>query len=293
MADVTDHGWTLTQDASAFAAATLEFLSRDPIGNTILLTIASGLRTSARVPMEQDCYGWWADEEGRVGAAFAAQFPYAVTLGTEVPERAAAELPAAWQASGRGRPIGVSGGVQVAEEIIARWTEALGCGYRPKANHEMRLFSFAEPAAPDPAPIGESRLATEADLERVCGWDATFFTECGLNVPLNLEPIVRARVRDGRQLLWTRDGVPVACANFTPAAAGSSRVTGVYTPPEHRRNGYAAGVTWAAAHEALARGAEHVVLHTDLANPTSNAIYRRIGFRPVRDVTEFEFVQLN
>lgn len=290
MAGVTDHGWTLTGDASAFADASLEFLSRDPVGNTIILGIAAGLRTSPREPREQDCYGWWVDEDGRLGAAFAAQYPYPVTLGAQVPERAATELPAAWQASGRDRPGGVAGGVQVAEEIAARWSSILGLGYRARANHEMRLFSFAEPTPPDPAPIGQSRLAGPADVELLRGWDLGFYRDCGLPVPQDPEPFVRARVADRRQLLWTRDGEPVAAASFTGVAAGSARISGVYTPPEHRRHGYAAGVTWATAHEALARGAVHVVLHTDLANPTSNAIYQRLGFRPVRDVTEFEFV---
>ncbi|WP_051451896.1 GNAT family N-acetyltransferase [Actinospica robiniae] len=287
---MTDHGWTLTGDASAFADASLEFLSLDPVGNTIILGIAAGLRTSPRQPREQDCYGWWVDEEGRLGAAFAAQYPYPVTLGAQVSERAAAELPAVWQASGRDRPIGVAGGVRVAEDIAARWARLLGLSYRAKANHEMRLFSFAEPTPPDTAPAGHGRLAGPADVAMLCEWDLAFFRDCGLTVPHDPEPFVRARVLDRRQLLWTRGGEPVACANFTGVAAGGSRITGVYTPPEHRRHGYAAGVTWAAAHEALARGAEHVMLHTDLANPTSNAIYQRIGFRPVRDVTEFEFV---
>jgi len=287
---VTHHGWTLTCDASAFADAALEFLSRDPVGNTVILTIAAGLRTSPRVPTERDCYGWWVDEEGRIGAALAAQYPRAVTLGVQVPARAAAELPVAWQASGRDRPTGVTGVAEIAGDVTARWAKQLGCGYRPKANHEMRLFSFDEPTPPDPAPVGRSRLAGPADAELVCGWDGTFLTECGLIVPHDLEATVRARIDERRQLLWTRDGEPVATANFTGIAAASSRITGVYTPPEHRRNGYAAGVTWATAHEARARGAERVVLHTDLANPTSNAIYRRLGFRPVHDVTEFEFV---
>jgi predicted GNAT family acetyltransferase len=30
-------------------------------------------------------------------------------------------------------------------------------------------------------------------------------------------------------------------------------------------------------------GAEHVVLFTDVANPTSNAIYQRLGYRPTND----------
>jgi predicted GNAT family acetyltransferase len=32
-----------------------------------------------------------------------------------------------------------------------------------------------------------------------------------------------------------------------------------------------------------AAGAEEVLLYTDLANPVSNSIYQRIGYRPVED----------
>ncbi len=62
----------------------------------------------------------------------------------------------------------------------------------------------------------------------------------------------------------------------------------VYTPPEHREHGYASAVTAAAAAWGLAAGARHVVLFTDLANPVSNSIYPRLGFRPVHDSAEFD-----
>ena len=32
------------------------------------------------------------------------------------------------------------------------------------------------------------------------------------------------------------------------------------------------------------------MLHTDLSNPTSNAIYQRLGYRPVHDSTSFDLV---
>jgi predicted GNAT family acetyltransferase len=35
----------------------------------------------------------------------------------------------------------------------------------------------------------------------------------------------------------------------------------------------------------LAEGRRFCVLFTDLANPTSNAIYARIGYRPLADFT--------
>ncbi len=40
---------------------------------------------------------------------------------------------------------------------------------------------------------------------------------------------------------------------------------------------------------ALDAGARQVVLYTDLANPTSNALYERLGYRPVEDRTELSF----
>lgn len=60
----------------------------------------------------------------------------------------------------------------------------------------------------------------------------------------------------------------------------------VYTPPAHRGRGYGAGVTHAVSEAAYAAGAEEVLLFTDLANPTSNGIYLRLGYTPVEDRTE-------
>jgi predicted GNAT family acetyltransferase len=68
-----------------------------------------------------------------------------------------------------------------------------------------------------------------------------------------------------------------------------SRIGPVYTPLSHRGRGYGSAVTAAAASCALRAGARHVVLNTDLANPISNAIYPRIGFRPVHDAVEIAF----
>jgi predicted GNAT family acetyltransferase len=73
----------------------------------------------------------------------------------------------------------------------------------------------------------------------------------------------------------------VSLAARTPAVAGVARIAPVYTPPEHRRHGYATAVTAACTADALARDAERVVLYTDLADPSANAMYQRIGFRPI------------
>ncbi|WP_223165798.1 GNAT family N-acetyltransferase [Lentzea indica] len=103
------------------------------------------------------------------------------------------------------------------------------------------------------------------------------------------ERAMDSRWMSAGHVLWLVDGVPVSWAGSTTPVGGVSRVGPVYTPPEHRRNGYAAAVTAAVSQWAYEAGADHVVLTADLANPTSNSVYQGIGFRAVSDWTEFRW----
>ena len=61
------------------------------------------------------------------------------------------------------------------------------------------------------------------------------------------------------------------------------RIGPVFTPLALRGRGYGSAVTAAAANLARRGGVDEVVLFADLANPTSNGIYQRIGFEAVAD----------
>jgi hypothetical protein len=52
----------------------------------------------------------------------------------------------------------------------------------------------------------------------------------------------------------------------------------VYTPPELRGRGYATALTAELSQRLLDQGRRFCFLFTDLTNPTSNAIYERIGY---------------
>ncbi|QCH23853.1 GNAT family N-acetyltransferase [Mycobacteroides salmoniphilum] len=84
-------------------------------------------------------------------------------------------------------------------------------------------------------------------------------------------------------------GVPVAMAGARAPIEGVSRIGPVYTPPAHRGRGYGSAVTAAACEWARQAGAQEIVLTTDLANSTSNSIYRKLGFRAVVDSVIVEF----
>ncbi len=76
-------------------------------------------------------------------------------------------------------------------------------------------------------------------------------------------------------------------ARARPTAHGIA-VNAVYTPPEWRGRGYATSSVSQLSARLLEEGYEFCVLYTDLANPTSNAIYARIGYRGVRDFALYD-----
>jgi len=63
----------------------------------------------------------------------------------------------------------------------------------------------------------------------------------------------------------------------------------VYTPPEHRRRGYATSLVAGLSRSLIERGFRACFLYTDLANPTSNRIYGEIGYERVCDSVEYRF----
>jgi predicted GNAT family acetyltransferase len=95
-----------------------------------------------------------------------------------------------------------------------------------------------------------------------------------------------------RFVLWEVDGTPVSMAMLRAPAADVSRIGPVFTPRDQRGHGYGSAVTAAAADLAHRSGTPDVVLFADLANPTSNAIYQRIGFEAVADSIRIDFVTL-
>ncbi len=90
-------------------------------------------------------------------------------------------------------------------------------------------------------------------------------------------------------MIWV-DGKPVSMAVAMAPSATGIRINLVYTPPAMRRRGYAAACVAALSQLQLDAGRAFCSLYTDLANPTSNSVYRRIGYRPVSDVVDLDFL---
>ncbi|MFJ8881900.1 GNAT family N-acetyltransferase [Streptomyces sp. NPDC102402] len=262
--------WTFTDDVDAFLEAAGAFLAARPAENTLLLTVTATLRDSGpgAYGPEPPVLGWWRGADGEVAGALVRTPPFVPILGT-----AAAE---AVEALAHALPLpGVNADRDTARALAARWP-------RHRVDEEHRLYRLGTLVPPSPAPAGGPRAATTADRTVLVEWLKAFGRETGQSGD-RAEPIVDERTAHGGLTLWETDGVPVSMAGVSRRIAGMVRVASVYTPPEHRGRGYAAAVTAEASRVAREGGAREVLLFTDLANPTSNGVYRRIGYEAVSD----------
>ena len=149
--------------------------------------------------------------------------------------------------------------------------------------HRLDRVRFPTPVAP-----GDMRLASGADVPLLVSWLESFLRATGLR-KVDPEGAVRRLVDDGLLAVWVH-GDPVSMAAFHARTRNAVRIGYVYTPVEHRRKGYASALVAHVSSHVLDSGFRHCVLYTDLANPTSNRIYRAVGYRPVQDVMDVNFV---
>jgi predicted GNAT family acetyltransferase len=302
--------WTFTDDVGTYTAAVGGLLSEAPEHNTVLLSVLASLTGvgPAAFGPAPPLLGWWSDR-GPVRAAILQTPPHPLLM-TGLPDNSADGLARALADRGTGLP-GISGAEQDAAALAQAWRDLTGRTGR--VSQRQRLYRLSRLIPPDPAPRGAPRIAAIGDTSLIRTWYSAFAAETGTE---DLPPaLIEERLGAGRLMLWEaperlrgglsgarapdsrerpRGGLsdacapdsrdePVSLAGMTAVIAGTARIGPVYTPPQSRGRGYGSAVTAAITQLATSRGAESVVLFTDLANPTSNSIYRRLGYEPVED----------
>jgi len=96
-------------------------------------------------------------------------------------------------------------------------------------------------------------------------------------------------VAGGQMLLWEHQGELVSMAAAVRPTRHGTAIARVYTPPEHRGHGFASACVAELSQRQLNAGRQFCCLYTDLANPTSNSIYQKIGYVPVADSSHYRF----
>ena len=266
-----------------FCSVALDIYRRDPISATVeLATLRVGLPDSDPAPLLVTVW----DGRKPIGAALQ-RSKYPLLCGG-LPPTALDHVVAEFVNRGI-HLTGIQGPAATAATFATTWCSATGAVSTVTMN--QRLYRL-ETMRPPTGVAGQARPASADDIDLLADWLMLFDREAlgdAGDRAATTRAVRAGKARGDAFVLWTLPSGPASLAAVRPPAAGVSRIGPVYTPTTERGRGYGSAVTAAAAQWAREHGADDVVLFTDLANPTSNTVYQRIGFEPVSDYDRIDF----
>ncbi|HWD39173.1 MAG TPA: GNAT family N-acetyltransferase [Fimbriimonas sp.] len=262
-----------TEDPAEALRVGRTHLYSDPILHNLILTLLAARIENPRPGR------YWVVKDGSepVGVGFQSPITFFASV-TRMSREAASVLA---EAMSRFDAPGVNGEAATSAAVAGRWTELRSCACKP--TFAGRIYEFFPLHRPETDCL---RPATLEDRDLMETWFEDFSNEIG--EPQTFTPeIVERVVGAGQAFIWD-DGRPRSLACVTAPVANVTRVQRVYTPPEQRNKGFATLCVSALSNLMKDRGLR-CILYTDLANRTSNSVYRKVGYRAVAEVTRYEF----
>ena len=169
------------------------------------------------------------------------------------------------------------------------WIEGMS---RISSTMEMRLRLFEAIAVTElPLSPGKLRLAHMDDHSLMARWHAAYLEET-FGKPWDFDFVksyAERGIKNQELYIWAH-GDPVSIVRTDRPTKNGIAIHTVYTPPKHRNKGYATSSVLTLTEKLLSERYSFCCLATDLANPTSNSIYAKIGYVPVGDALSFDFV---
>ena len=268
---------SFSDDASTVLDKAGGFLNSKPVHHNLILTLLH-----ARVARFEPGRYWVAtDGNAVVGVVFQSPLSFRAVVTPMVP---AVVLPVVEAISDAGVKLpGVVGDATTAAYFAGQWAERQKSAVVPFMG--QRLYEIDKVEQPTEVK-GYFRKAGPDDQERLVDWVRRFYIDIGVE-EIDAEDIVDRRVPAGQIWLWDRAG-PVSMAARTVPVEGVTRVQLVYTPPENRKRGYAS-VCVASLSKQIRDDGQRCILYTDLGNPISNSVYRRIGYYAVAEAIQYRF----
>jgi uncharacterized protein len=275
-------------DAVAFLRLAGPMLEREEARNQLPLGIAGTLTLR---PEAYEVVHYWVVRDGEEPVAAAVRTePFNLVLGDPSSEAALGPLLDAVVTDDPEVP-GIVGNMPFVEPAAERLAAASGRTAERILSQGVYGLSAVRDVARAP---GGARAATTEDRQQILAWVRAFAAEALPDPDEAFEPVERnLESRFGGEgggfWLWEDHGEPVSLAGFSGPTPTGIRIGPVYTPPEHRRRGYATTLVADLSSWLLGHGHRACFLYTDLANPTSNRIYVEIGYERVCDAMEFSF----
>ncbi len=270
---------TATDDPRQVLEQAHDFLVSDPVRHNVMLTILEN-----RAATGQPGRYWIGMLDGSpAGVMFQSPLTFLAGI-APMPDELIPVLVDAIVSAGVRLP-GVIGMAATAARFAGEWTE--GCKSAAVPVQGQRIYEVAEVVRPAGVP-GTMVQGQPSDRDLVIEWTVGFHGGVSQREPdMDMTEYADRRLAAGQVWLWQDDG-PVSMSVCSTPVAGVTRIQAVYTPPELRRHGYAAACVAEVSSQILAEG-RRCILYTDLGNPTSNSVYRRIGYRAVAEGLRYQF----
>ena len=155
----------------------------------------------------------------------------------------------------------------------------------------MTMESYHCPAVVAPQGVVGKMLAPDSrHIETVAEFCVGFILDgFGKTVTVDSQRASAERlIKSGNLFLWEQGGAVVCMTNIAHRSKRHGRINNVYTPPEHRKNGYASALVAELSRKLLAEGLTPL-LFADVLTPASNKVYRSIGYKECGCIKELDF----
>jgi uncharacterized protein len=262
-----------------FLERTRPLLLSDEARHNLILGIAGTL--VEHPDAYRAAYLWLVEHDGEAVCAGLMTPPFNAVVSAEREERALTVLAHGVRERSISLP-GVTGALPESDRFAQAWTRET---YDRASRYMTQGIYALTQVRPTPACSGRPRRAEGADRQLLLDWVGAFIDETAVLADReHMERMVDRRLMAADEGLWLwDDGGPVSMAGFGGATPNGIRIGPVFTPPELRGRGYATALVASLSDWLLRRGRRFCFLYTDLANPTANEIYRRIGYEHVCD----------
>lgn len=277
-------------DVSTYQEIIWPFLAEDEVANGLLLGLLMSSRP--RQGLRHKPYLAYIEDGQDVLLAAVMLSPRRLLLSSHraVPTAALKLLARELQQSGRRVPT-VFGPADLSRAFAHAW--ATLTGFSPRPALRQRLMELEQVVFPSTLPGGRLRPAILDDSEQIARWTADYQAETTPEMESDVaaaQTIANRLISSGDLYLWENEE-PVSMASKARPTMQTVAINLVYTPPNQRGQGYASSCVAHLSRRLLDEGYVRCTLFTDSTNRTSNHIYQDIGFRPIMDYAEYQFIR--
>jgi predicted GNAT family acetyltransferase len=184
-------------------------------------------------------------------------------------------------------------GVMAEKELALRFAKIFNevTGKNYNIEEDQRLYALTEVNNEYLQGEYTFRPANEQDMSFLPYWCNGFHNDCfpNKNDMQTSVGVAEHHLSSKRLYILEDKGVAVTMAGNSRNMLSAGGVGPVFTPPYFRKRGYASACVARLSRQILESGKKYCVLYTNLANPISNSIYQKIGYKTICDSSVIKF----